>query len=103
MAEEVGIGRTTGFQARCQAAWIILPPQRGRFPAAILVRLDFRPPSGPHLKAEFAGWTACFFSSDTRLPKLIGLRPDRKTPLYNGAIECRLFEFKMVSGSNRPK
>jgi putative N6-adenine-specific DNA methylase len=29
------------------------------------------------------------------------LSPDRKTPLYNGAIECRLFEFAMVAGSNR--
>ena len=25
----------------------------------------------------------------------------KKTPLYNGAIECRLFEFKMVAGSKR--
>lgn len=27
--------------------------------------------------------------------------PSCKTPLFNGAIECRLFEFKMVAGSNR--
>lgn len=36
------------------------------------------------------------------MPKLMRLTPSKKTPLYNGAIECRLFEFKMVAGSNRP-
>jgi len=29
------------------------------------------------------------------------LKPTKKTPLYNGALECRLFEIKMVAGSNR--
>ena len=29
------------------------------------------------------------------------LTPSRKIPLYNGALECRLFEFRMVAGSNR--
>jgi putative N6-adenine-specific DNA methylase len=31
------------------------------------------------------------------------LAPSKRTPLYNGAIECRLFEYKIVAGSNRPK
>jgi putative N6-adenine-specific DNA methylase len=35
------------------------------------------------------------------LPKLIGLSPSKRTPLYNGALECRLYEFKMVSGAMR--
>jgi putative N6-adenine-specific DNA methylase len=26
-----------------------------------------------------------------------------RTPLYNGATKCRLFEYKIVAGSNRPK
>ena len=32
---------------------------------------------------------------DARPPGQLGLREDRKTPLFNGAIECRLFEFSM--------
>ena len=36
------------------------------------------------------------------MPKLIRLQPSRRTPLWNGAIECRLYEYKIVSGSNRP-
>lgn len=57
---------------------------------------------GTTLKQRFPGWTAYFFTADLRLPKLVGLRPSRKTPLFNGPLECRLFEIKLVAGSNRP-
>ena len=38
-----------------------------------------------------------------RLPKLIRLAASKRTPLYNGALECRLFEYKMVEGGMRKK
>lgn len=53
------------------------------------------------LKRSFAGWDCFFLTGDLRMPKLMRLKPSRKTPVFNGALECRLFEFKMVSGSNR--
>jgi len=56
------------------------------------------PRLGDALKQRFAGWTVLLMSGDTRLPKLIGLKPSRRTPLYNGAIECRLYRFEMVAG-----
>ena len=59
------------------------------------------PKIGDALKKRYAGWTAYIFTADLRLPKLIGLSASRRTPLYNGALECRLFEFRMVSGSMR--
>jgi len=69
------------------------------------VRLDddakvaaFYPKLGDALKRRFAGWTACLLTGDPRLPKLIGLKPSKRTPLYNGAIECRLFRFEIVAG-----
>ena len=61
----------------------------------------FYPHLGSALKRNFAGWTCYLLTADLRMPKLMRLSPSRKTPLYNGAIECRLFEFKMVAGSNR--
>ena len=61
----------------------------------------FYPPLGSALKRNFAGWNCYLLTADLRLPKLMRLTPSKKTPLYNGAIECRLFEFKMVAGSNR--
>lgn len=62
----------------------------------------FYPQLASALKRKFAGWTCYLLTADLRLPKLMRLTPSRKIPLYNGAIECRLFEFKMVAGSNRP-
>lgn len=53
------------------------------------------------LKAKFAGWNTYFLTNDLRMPKLMRLSPSKKTPLFNGPLECRLFEIKMVAGSNR--
>ena len=61
----------------------------------------FYPQLGNSLKKQFAGWNCFFFTADQRMAKLIRLQPSRRTPLWNGAIECRLYEFRIVSGSNR--
>ena len=61
----------------------------------------FYPRLGDRLKRHFAGWRAYLFTSDLRLPTLIRLAATRRTPLFNGALECRLFEFKMVRGGMR--
>jgi putative N6-adenine-specific DNA methylase len=59
------------------------------------------PKLGDALKQRFAGWRACIFTADLRLPKLIGLKPARRIPLYNGPLECRLYVFDLVAGSLR--
>ena len=61
----------------------------------------FYPQLGSALKKRFAGWNCCFLSADTTLPKGIGLKPAKKTPLYNGNLECRLYSFPIVAGQNR--
>ena len=53
------------------------------------------------MKQKLSGWRTYFLTSDLRMPKLMRLSPSKKTPLYNGALDCRLFEIKMVAGSNR--
>jgi putative N6-adenine-specific DNA methylase len=53
------------------------------------------------LKQQFSGWNTYFLTNDLRMPKLMRLSPSKKTPLFNGPLECRLFEIKMVAGSNR--
>ena len=58
----------------------------------------FYPLLGDSLKKNFTGWRCYFFTADLRLPKLIRLAPSARTPLWNGALECRLYEFRMVSG-----
>jgi putative N6-adenine-specific DNA methylase len=59
------------------------------------------PKLGDVLKRKFANWRAYIISADANLPKLIRLSASRKTPLFNGALECRLYEYKLVAGSNR--
>lgn len=53
------------------------------------------------LKQRFAGWKVFLFTADLSLPKLLRLKEARKTPFFNGALECRLFRFDMVAGFNR--
>jgi putative N6-adenine-specific DNA methylase len=61
----------------------------------------FYPQLGDALKQRFAGWRCYIFTADLRLPKLIRLTPSRRIPLWNGALECRLYEFEIVAGSHR--
>jgi putative N6-adenine-specific DNA methylase len=61
----------------------------------------FYPRLGDHLKKSFAGWRCYVFTADLRAAKLIGLSPSKRIPLWNGALECRLYEFEIVSGSHR--
>ncbi|MEO7030933.1 MAG: THUMP domain-containing protein [Herbaspirillum sp.] len=56
---------------------------------------------GTTLKHRFAGWQVFLFSADLTVPKLLRLKEARKTPFFNGALECRLFRFDMVAGFNR--
>ena len=37
------------------------------------------------------------------LRRSIRLHASRKTVLFNGALECRLYEYRMVEGGNRPR
>jgi putative N6-adenine-specific DNA methylase len=59
------------------------------------------PKIGDWMKQHFAGWRCYLFSGDLTLPKHIRLQVSRRTPLFNGPIECRLFEYKIVAGSMR--
>jgi putative N6-adenine-specific DNA methylase len=62
---------------------------------------ELYPKLGDVLKKKFSGWRAYILSGDMRLPKLIRLAASKRTPLFNGALECRLFEYKMVEGGMR--
>ena len=63
----------------------------------------FYPLLGDALKQRWAGWRCYLLSADMNLPKAIGLKVSRRTPLFNGALECRLFEYKIIAGSMREK
>jgi putative N6-adenine-specific DNA methylase len=62
---------------------------------------ELYPKLGDVLKQKFKGWNAYLLTADLAMPKYIRLSVSRRTPLFNGALECRLFEYKVVAGSNR--
>ena len=48
-----------------------------------------------------AGWTAYVLSPDMKLPGAMRLKEARRTPMWNGPIECRLYRFDLVAGTMR--
>lgn len=58
---------------------------------------------GDNLKQHFTGWNAYLLSADPELPQHIGLKATKRTPLFNGPLECRLYEYRLVSGQMRRK
>ena len=64
---------------------------------------ELYPKIGDRLKQRWAGWRAYIFTGNALVQKLIGLAPSRRIPLFNGPLECRLYEFMIVEGSMRKK
>jgi len=56
-----------------------------------------------HWKRHYPGWTGWILSPDAKLPGRMRLKETRRVPLWNGAIECRLFRFDMVAGAMRER
>lgn len=56
-----------------------------------------------HWKRSFSGWSAWMLTPDLKLPGKMRLKESRRTPLWNGPIECRLFRFDLVQGSPKPR
>ena len=83
---------------------LVMNPPYGERLADLDELAAFYPKLGDALKQRYAGWTAYILTADLRLAMLIRLTASRRTPLYNGALECRLFEYRMMAGSmRRPK
>jgi putative N6-adenine-specific DNA methylase len=102
-AEQVALERADIVRRTAPAAagvMIMNPPYGERLGGEEALE-RFYPKLGDALKRNFAGWRCFIFTADLRLPKLIRLEPARRTPLFNGALECRLYEFRMVAGGHR--
>lgn len=93
------VGDALEVQPVAAKGWIVSNPPYGE-------RLDdtddaFWPLWASHLKQNFAGWSVNMITSDLDLPSKLRLKPNRRHPLYNGPLDCRLFNFQMVAASNR--
>lgn len=57
--------------------------------------IQFHKQVGDALKKNWKGWTAWILTANLEAAKFIGLRPTRRIPLFNGALECKLLKFDM--------
>jgi putative N6-adenine-specific DNA methylase len=48
-----------------------------------------------NLKRRFAGWTVWILTTDMAVQQKMRLSPARRIPLFNGALECRLYRFDL--------
>ncbi len=58
--------------------------------------VEFLAQFGRHLKNQFPGWQVDVLTADMGLPGQLRMKESKRTPLFNGAIECRLFRFNIL-------
>ena len=56
---------------------------------------------GDTLKTSFQGYEAFMFTGNLEAAKRIGLKATRRTPLFNGPIDCRLLKYELYGGTRR--
>lgn len=95
------LGDARSFPPPAASGWIVTNPPYGE-------RLQDEGPAlwpewATQLKQHFSDWQVNVITSDLDLPKQLRLKPQRRIPLYNGALDCRLFRFEMVADSYRTR
>ena len=85
-----------------QSGVLLCNPPYGERLSDLRFLMEFYPQLATALKNNWAGWLCGFLSADLQnFVKGLRLKPSRKIPLFNGDLDCRLFLFPMVAGSNR--
>jgi putative N6-adenine-specific DNA methylase len=79
-----------------QGIIVINPPYEERIEFARAPSADaFYEFFAANMKRKFKGWTLYILSADMKLQQKLRLAPERRVPLYNGALECRLYKFTL--------
>jgi len=90
---------TAPESAPAPAGWIVTNPPYGE-------RLDAAADAlwrdwASILKRHYDGWRLAIISNDASLPQRLRLKPRLRTPVRNGALDCRLFQFDLVAAGYR--
>ncbi len=57
--------------------------------------IEFLNQFGKHLKDNYPGWQIDVLTADMGLPGQLRMKESKRTPLFNGPLECRLFRFEI--------
>jgi len=93
------VGDALRLTTDAPAGWILTNPPYGERMDA--VQDTFWRPWSAQLKRHYAGWRLGVISSDMDFPRHLRLKPERRIPVHNGALECRLFLFEIVQNHYR--
>ncbi|MDN4120864.1 THUMP domain-containing class I SAM-dependent RNA methyltransferase, partial [Alcaligenes endophyticus] len=93
------VGDALTIKAPAEQGWIVTNPPYGE--RMELNNDNFWRDWSANLKQNFSGWNVNVISSDLDLPSQMRLKAKRRYPLYNGALDCRLFNFEMVAAEYR--
>ncbi len=80
---------------------IINPPYGERLKESDLT--DLYAMMGERLKHQYAGSTAWILSSSVESFKNVGLKPEIRLDLYNGALKCKFNKYKMFIGKRNER
>ncbi len=91
------VKRGASVQAKVQngLALAVVALLGGGFLAWYYSRVAAEPEAADQARAQAAA------QGEMKLPSLMRLKESRRVPMWNGPIECRLFRFDMVAGSNK--
>jgi len=93
------VGDASSLRMDTTPGWILTnPPYGARMDA---VTTAFWQSWSAQLKRHYADWQIGVIASDMDFPKQLRLKPKRRIPVHNGALECRLFLFDMVRNNYR--
>ena len=90
-----------GITAPAHLGTMVLNPPYGVRISEKKAMAEFYPQLGNALKNRYTGWRCYILSADPELPRLIRLKATKRTPLFNGPLECRLYEYRVIAGSMR--
>lgn len=100
---ELKVSDVLDLKAPTPVGTIVTNPPYGERIGDVEDLADWYPLLGDWLKQNFAGWEAWIISGDPLLPKAIGLKANRRIPLFNGQIETRFLQYKLIAGSMKAK
>lgn len=78
---------------------IINPPYGMRYSNENIIM--FYKNLGKQIKFNYDGYKFWILSSEKQYMKLLGLKPDKKLTLFNGALECSYNKYKIYSGAKK--
>lgn len=92
------IGDARSVSPEGEPGWVVTNPPYGE---RMEDDPEFWPAWSENLKRNYADWRVNLITSDLELPSKLRLKPRRRYPVHNGALDCRLFVFDMVEKNYR--